>query len=137
MSEVEIQDILEELHLVRPEILSPKAKKLFEAIMDIADERDNLLKEVEKQNKKIAIKEEMLKIKDECVTELLEENQELRADYGTQAQVERDFYKSVIDELRSWLEEYYDYSDCMKIKSALDKLNELVKINDKSGKNVQ
>jgi hypothetical protein len=25
----------------------------------------------------------------------------------------------------------------MKIKSALDKLNELVKINDKSGKNVQ
>ena len=85
MSEVEIQDILEELHLVRPEILSPKAKKLFEAIMDIADERDNLLKEVEKQNKKIAIKEEMLKIKDECVTELLEENKELKELLKTKA----------------------------------------------------
>lgn len=40
MNKEEIQDILEELHLVRPEILQPKAKKLFEAIMIIADERD-------------------------------------------------------------------------------------------------
>lgn len=40
MTKEEIQDILEELHLVRPEILQPKAKKLFEAIMIIADERD-------------------------------------------------------------------------------------------------
>ena len=43
MNKEEIQDILEELHLVRPEILQPKAKKLFEAIMSIADERDELL----------------------------------------------------------------------------------------------
>ena len=42
MNKEEIQDILEELHLVRPEILQPKAKKLFEAIMSIADERDEL-----------------------------------------------------------------------------------------------
>lgn len=40
MTKEEIQDILEELHLVRREILQPKAKKLFEAIMIIADERD-------------------------------------------------------------------------------------------------
>ncbi len=45
MNEEEIQDILEELHLVRPEILQPKAKKLFEAIMSIADERDELQQE--------------------------------------------------------------------------------------------
>ena len=28
-------------------------------------------------------------------------------------------------ELRSWLEEHYDFSDCIRIKSVLDKLNEL------------
>lgn len=45
MNKEEIQDILEELHLVRPEILQPKARKLFEAIMSIADERDELQQE--------------------------------------------------------------------------------------------
>ena len=45
MTKEEIEDILEELHLVRPEILKPKAKKLFEAIMSIADERDELQQE--------------------------------------------------------------------------------------------
>ena len=45
MNKEEIKDILEELHLVRPEILKPKAKKLFEAIMSIADERDELQQE--------------------------------------------------------------------------------------------
>lgn len=48
MSKEEIEDILEELHLVRPEILKPKAKKLFEAIMSIADERDELQQENQK-----------------------------------------------------------------------------------------
>ena len=48
MNKEEIKDILEELHLVRPEILKPKAKKLFEAIMSIADERDELRKENQK-----------------------------------------------------------------------------------------
>lgn len=48
MNKEEIGDILEELHLVRPEILKPKAKKLFEAIMSIADERDELQQENQK-----------------------------------------------------------------------------------------
>ena len=47
MNKEEIEDILEELHLVRPEILKPKAKKLFEVIMSIADERDELKKQLE------------------------------------------------------------------------------------------
>lgn len=42
MTADEIKDILEEFHLVRPEVLAPKARKLFEAIMCIADERDEL-----------------------------------------------------------------------------------------------
>lgn len=48
MNKEEIQDILEELHLVRPEILQPKAKKLFEAIMIIADERDEYKQKIDK-----------------------------------------------------------------------------------------
>ena len=53
MNKEEIKDILEELHLVRPEILKPKAKKLFEAIMSIADERDELQQENQELKNKI------------------------------------------------------------------------------------
>lgn len=35
-----IEDILNEMHLLHPEELTPKARKLFNAIMEIADERD-------------------------------------------------------------------------------------------------
>lgn len=40
MSEEEIQNILDELNTVRPEVLNTEAKRLFEAIMQIADDRD-------------------------------------------------------------------------------------------------
>lgn len=50
MDKEEINDILEELHLVRPEMLQPKAKKLFTAIMIIADERDKYKKTIDKIN---------------------------------------------------------------------------------------
>ena len=42
MTEKEIQDILDELNDVRTEVLNDKAKRLFEAIMKIANERDEL-----------------------------------------------------------------------------------------------
>ena len=50
MNKKEINDILEELHSVRPEILQPKAKELFTAIMIIADERDKYKKIIDKIN---------------------------------------------------------------------------------------
>nr|DAQ70798.1 MAG TPA: hypothetical protein [Caudoviricetes sp.] len=53
MTADEIKDILEELHLVKPEVLAPKARKLFEAIMIIADEKDKYKKIIEKANKTI------------------------------------------------------------------------------------
>lgn len=40
MSNEEIQNVLDELNTVRPEVLNTEAKKLFEAIMQIADDRD-------------------------------------------------------------------------------------------------
>ena len=68
MNKEEIEDILEELHLVRPEILKPKAKKLFEAIMSIADERDELQQENKKYkeviDKTIELTKNLLKTED-------------------------------------------------------------------------
>ena len=49
----EVQKVLDELEQVRPEKLTGEAKRLFEAIMKIADERDKLLKERQADKEKI------------------------------------------------------------------------------------
>lgn len=49
----EAQKVLDELKEVRPEKLTGEAKRLFEAIMKIADERDELLKERQADKEKI------------------------------------------------------------------------------------
>ena len=80
MNKEEIEDILEELHLVRPEILKPKAKKLFEAIMSIADERDELQQENQE------LKDNWNKLRKWIVYNKHNENTEqhyLVVDYGT------------------------------------------------------
>lgn len=53
MSNEEAQKILDSMHSVNPENLRGEAKKLFEAVMKIADERDSLRKIVERQNLEI------------------------------------------------------------------------------------
>lgn len=45
MTTEEAQKVLNELDNVRPEVLTGEAKRLFEAIMTIADERDEMKKE--------------------------------------------------------------------------------------------
>ena len=53
MTEKEAQKILDELQEVRPEVLNGETKKLFETIMKIADERDELKnKVIEKATRK-------------------------------------------------------------------------------------
>lgn len=54
-------EILEELIGSKPEELTGEAKRLFEAIMKIADERDELLKERQLKNKVIDLMAEQLK----------------------------------------------------------------------------
>ena len=46
MEEKDIEKILDELNQVRPEVLNPEAKRLFDAIMQIADERDMYKRQV-------------------------------------------------------------------------------------------
>lgn len=45
MTEKEAQQVLDELNTVRPEMLNDEAKKLYEAIMKIANERDKIKQE--------------------------------------------------------------------------------------------
>lgn len=47
----EAQKVLDELKVVRPEMLNSEAKRLFEAIMKIADERDKLREELDLKDK--------------------------------------------------------------------------------------
>ena len=57
MTQKEAQNVLDELNNVHPEMLNENAKRLFEAIMKIADERDELQarnKELEKENENFA-----------------------------------------------------------------------------------
>ncbi len=53
MNEKEAQKVLDELQGVRPEMLNGEAKRLFEAIMKIADERDSLREAAERQKLEI------------------------------------------------------------------------------------
>lgn len=51
MTEKEAQQVLDKLNEIKPEQLEGNAKRLFEAIMKIADKRDNLKEEVEQKDK--------------------------------------------------------------------------------------
>lgn len=53
MTKEQAQKVLDELQGVRPEMLNGEAKRLFEAVMKIADERDELRETVERQNLEI------------------------------------------------------------------------------------
>lgn len=53
MTEEQAEKVLEELNSVRPEMLNGEAKRLFEAIMKIADERDEACKDIKKKDKQI------------------------------------------------------------------------------------
>lgn len=64
MTEKEAQKILDELQETKPEQLKGEAKRLFEAIMKIADERDELKKELKQKNKQIEKYQNMLATND-------------------------------------------------------------------------
>ena len=60
MSEEEISNILDELNNVRPEVLNEESKRLFNAIMQIADERDKYINLAKKQTQLINLMAEGL-----------------------------------------------------------------------------
>ena len=68
----EVLKVLDELKEVRPEKLTGEAKRLFEAIMKIADERDELLKERQADKEKIKELESDKEIKDKMIEMYIE-----------------------------------------------------------------
>lgn len=74
MSNEEANQILKELYEVRPEKLNDKAKRLFEAIMKIADERDSVKADLYEANNRINDLLDLVKQKDKRIA--VEEIQE-------------------------------------------------------------
>ena len=58
MTNKEAQKVLDEMQDVRPEKLNTEAKRLFEAIMTIADERDTYKQELEQKEAEISALEQ-------------------------------------------------------------------------------
>ena len=67
MNNEEANQVLQELNEVRPEMLNDKAKRLFEAIMLIADERDKANKRVDELINEVTIKDSELELKDQVI----------------------------------------------------------------------
>lgn len=74
MTQEQTQKILDELQEVRPEKLNNEAKKLFEAIMKIADERDSLNIKVVSQQERIDYLMRNIERKEKSLIEEHEEN---------------------------------------------------------------
>lgn len=64
MTTEEAQEVLDELQNVRPEVLNDKAKRLFDAIMKIADTRDEALIENRKLKTMVDLMAEMINNQD-------------------------------------------------------------------------
>ncbi len=77
MSNEEAQKILDSMHNVNPENLQGEAKKLFEAVMKIADERDSLRKIVERQNLEIMAQKDAHDFDTEIANETINKQKEL------------------------------------------------------------
>ena len=66
----EANKVLEELYEVGPEKLNDKAKRLFEAIMTIADERDSVKADLYEANNRINDLLDLVKQKDKIISEM-------------------------------------------------------------------
>ena len=135
ISEEETQKVLDELYAVRPEMLNDKAKRLFDAIMQIADDRDKAnakLVEYEKQidldyvDKNYVSKEyhEMVvKEQNDIIEDLKEKNKKLEEEKASYVKgytiasdeyvcatvrkiKQKDFYEKVIDMMEQDLLHY-------------------------------
>lgn len=73
MSNEEANQVLEELYEVRPEKLNDKAKRLFEAIMKIADRKDEAEADLYEANNRINDLLDIVKQKDKMIQEMSEQ----------------------------------------------------------------
>lgn len=81
MSNEECEKVLKELEEVRPEKLNDKTKRLFEAIMEIADRKDEAESDLYEANNRINDLLDIVKQKDELIDLMAQEliDQQIRA----------------------------------------------------------
>ena len=72
MKDKEVEKVLEKLQQVRPEKLNDKAKRLFEAMMKIADERDSVKADLYEANNRINDLLDIVKQKDKIIEDMAE-----------------------------------------------------------------
>ena len=110
MTEEQAQKILDELQKTRPEQLKGEEKRLFEAIMQITDERDELKNKVRERNKGI--------------NSLIQSRKKWKKRYYKMKNKNKDLQKSV-EQI------YYDYQDIGKMAfDYSDKIEQQEKIID-------
>ena len=73
MTDKEAQKVLDELQNVRPEVLNDEAKRLFEAIMKIADRKDEAEADLYEANNRINDLLDIVKQKDRMIQEMAEQ----------------------------------------------------------------
>ena len=84
----EANEVLKELDEVSPKILDDKAKRLFEAIMKIADERDKAKSDLYEANNCISDLLDIIKEKDRAIENLTEH---VKGYSGLAKQIEHDY----------------------------------------------
>ena len=83
MTNEEAEKVLKELEEVRPEKLNDEAKRLFEAIMKIADRKDEAEADLYEANHRINDLLDIVKYKDKIIDDMAERiKEDLKLEYG-------------------------------------------------------
>ena len=102
MTNEEANKVLEELHEVRPEKLNDKAKRLFEAIMKIADRKDEAEADLYEANNRIVdlmnIIDERDKIIDLMAKTIDNYDSQLEINYFKDVEHIKQYYKEYAEE---------------------------------------
>lgn len=96
MTEKEAQKVLDELQEVRPEKLNNEAKEIFEAIMKIADERDELKNKVIEKDNRIKQLENMNKFQSKDIKEAVDYTFELNKEIEEKDKIIQNMSKYIL-----------------------------------------
>ncbi len=127
MTKEQVQQVLDELNEIKPEKLKGNSKRLFEAIMSIADERDELRQKVKEINKGI--------------NSLMQRRKKWKYRYYKMKNKNKDLQKSVeqiYDNYQDIGKMAFDYSDELEQKDKIiDLMAERVLLTEEEWKEIK
>lgn len=127
MTKEQVQQVLDELNEIKPEKLEGNSKRLFEAIMSIADERDELRQKVKEINKGI--------------NSLMQSRKKWKYRYYKMKNKNKDLQKSVeqiYDDYQDIGKMAFDYSDELEQKDKIiDLMVERVLLTEEEWKEIK